>query len=346
MPHYIIVTAGDMAGIGWQILKKLLKEPEKHFKNNLDKQLSTILVVGDTVLSEKKIIHKLFHYCEVNDSEHFVQDILFFLKDKTKYTKPIFLSLGVLDIKKGIPNSHAALRSYLYIKKSIQLSQVLSSASLVTLPVSKEMIMKAGINFVGHTEVLQKSFGVDTCMCMYHTDLAVIPLTHHIPIKKVASKIKKIDYNKFVKGLAFFQSFFKPKKPMAFLGLNPHAGEGGKIGKEEFFLARKLAHMKKNGLNIEGIFSPDSFFTPYVRRKYSLALTCYHDQGLIPFKALYAAGGINITLNLPLLRVSPDHGPAYSLAKSGNADINSVRNSFLFCLKRGKSWIKHYSSLL
>ncbi len=297
-------------------------------------------VIGDLSTSDAAEIQHEFDIIDISEKEP-AQKILQRLPSSQK--KPIFLRLGSFDIQPGKPSRLSASRSFLYIQKSIQLLKENQNSSLLTLPVSKEWIIKSGTPFVGHTEELKKAFKQKTWMCMYHPEMSVIPLTNHIPLKEVASQIKKINYNDLTLALLFFQSFFQPTKPMAFLGLNPHAGEGGRIGKEEKTLKRKLAEIKNQGVSMEGIFSADAFFTASYRKSYSLAIACYHDQGLIPFKALFGTHGINITLNLPKLRASPDHGPAYSLAKQGNADINSILGSLNFCLERGESWIKHCS---
>ena len=302
--------------------------------------MSQLILVGDLLEAEEKLINEKFHHIETSENEEpgRIESVL-----SSKNTKPVFLSLGKLNAKPGEPDKKVARRSYLYIQKAIQLCKSLPDSSLLTLPVSKEWIIKSGINFSGHTEELRDAFQCQPWMCMYHPEMSVIPLTNHIPLKMVSSQISNLNFSSLKTALSFFQNFFKPKKPMALLGLNPHAGEGGKIGKEEFFLKKQLAYMREGHLPIEGIFSADAFFTPKVRKDYSLAIACYHDQGLIPFKALYGTSGINITLNLPQLRASPGHGPAYSLARSKNADINSVLKSLVFCMERGGSWIKHFS---
>ena len=315
-------------------------KPDEHFDNKKQCGLSSLNVVGDLSDSDAVEIQHTFDIIDISEKEP-ARNILQKLSSPQK--KPIFLRLSSINIPSGQPSRLSASRSFLYIQKTIQLLKENPNSSLLTLPVSKEWIIKSGTPFVGHTEVLKKVFKQKTWMCMYHPEMSVILLTNHIPLKKVSSQIKKINFNDLALALLFFQTFFRPTKPMAFLGLNPHAGEGGKIGKEESILKKKLYNIKKQGIPIKGIFPADGFFTPHHRKHYSLAIACYHDQGLIPFKALYGTHGINITLNLPQLRVSPDHGPAYSLAEQGNADINSVLKSLNFCLERGESWIKHCS---
>ena len=338
--HKIFVSCGDLAGVGWQILKDLILKPGGRLDQRQQKKLSQLILVGDLLQTEEKLINENFHRIEIAEDEEpgRIKPML-----PSTNTKPVFLSLGKINAKVGEPNKKVARRSYLYIQKAIQFCKSVPNSSLLTLPVSKEWIIRSGINFSGHTEELKDAFQCQPWMCMYHPEMSVIPLTNHIPLKTVSSKILKLNFSSLRLALSFFQRFFKPKKPMALLGLNPHAGEGGKIGKEESFLKKQLAYIREGHLPVEGIFPADAFFTPRMRKDYSLAIACYHDQALIPFKALYSTSGINITLNLPQLRASPDHGPAYSLAGSKNADINSVLTSLVFCMERGGSWIKHFS---
>jgi 4-hydroxythreonine-4-phosphate dehydrogenase len=227
----------------------------------------------------------------------------------------------------------------------MKLVKFLNHASLVTLPVSKELICKSGKRFYGHTEELEKLFGKKTVMCMYHPDLSVIPLTHHIPLKSVPSKIKNIDWATIARSIRFFSLLTKFKKEIGMTGLNPHAGENGEIGDEEEFLKSAIKNMSETGLKINGPYPADGLFIEANRKKYSLVLAMYHDQALIPFKALYGTSGLNITLNLPFLRVSPDHGPAYDFAGKNSADIQSVYKSLVFAMDSGEKWIKLYSSL-
>ena len=346
--HRVIVTLGDPAGVGWQILKKILCSPQKYFNLKDQKRISSLIVVGDIIKDEEKIIHKIFHVVQADQNGSLTALKEAVKKNKnpnvsSRSNKPLFLALRRIKTYFGRPTLNTARRSYRYITEAISLWHEIPDSSLLTLPVSKEQIIRSGRRFVGHTEELGQHYAKDAFMCMYHPTLSVIPLTGHIPLKKVPSRVKKLEFGALANAIDFFLSFFQPKSPVAMLALNPHAGEGGKIGKEEFFLKKKLNELKRSKIRIEGLFPADGFFNPMIRKRFSLAIACYHDQGLIAFKALFGLEGINITLNLPKLRVSPDHGPAFSLANSNNVDIRSVQNSLLFCFKWGKQWIKHFS---
>lgn len=236
-------------------------------------------------------------------------------------------------------------RSYDYFLKAVSLVQNLKNASLITLPVSKENIIRSGHEFYGHTEELERLFEKKTIMCMYHPELSIIPLTNHIPLKNVPAALQKTDGDALGRAVMFLHKLTGFDKKIAMTGLNPHAGEHGKIGDEEGFLTRLIEGLQKFGLRIDGPVPADGLFMPANRRRYSLIIATYHDQALIPFKALYGTSGLNITLNLPVLRVSPAHGTAYEIAGKSEADIQSVYNSLIFAMQTGEKWIKQYSYL-
>jgi len=205
--------------------------------------------------------------------------------------------------------------------------------------------MESQIPFVGHTEEIYRYFNKEGMMCMYHPQLSIIPLTNHIPLKEVPGAIENLDTETLYQSMRFFNLLFHPDKGSAWCGLNPHAGEGGKIGVEEGKIREYIEIGKNYHLDIEGPLSADGLFSVQSRNRYSLIIANYHDQALIPFKAIFGAEGLNITLNMPILRVSPDHGPAYSITGTQEADISSVYNSLLFADQWGKKWIKQYSCL-
>jgi 4-hydroxythreonine-4-phosphate dehydrogenase len=334
----IIISQGDAAGVAWPLLLNLLEKktgllPEER------KKLSDVIVVGEIFANQEKKISQIF---EIIKSENRETD--FSLPQKRK--KPLFIATGSgMKYEPGVPSAPLALKAHLSFQKALKLWQKLPSASLVTLPVSKEYIMKAGINFTGHTEVLAASSDKKVFMCMYHPRLSVIPLTNHIPLAQVSRRILETDFTALSEALHFYRNLFKSKKKTALAGLNPHAGENGKIGNEESFLKQKLEELSKKGLEIEGPFGADGLFSPKVRNAYDLIITNYHDQGLIPFKALYGLAGLNITLNLPKLRVSPDHGTAYTAAAKGEGDVTGILTALKFAIKWGKKWTEQYSTL-
>ncbi|TGL47291.1 4-hydroxythreonine-4-phosphate dehydrogenase [Leptospira kemamanensis] len=200
---------------------------------------------------------------------------------------------------------------------------------LITLPLSKEWVQKAGIKgFRGHTETLAEAYKRSTFMMMSGETLNVIPLTTHVPLKDVVKELKTFDWKELKN--AILRSPYLKEPTIGYLGLNPHAGEGGKIGTEETTILRTgVGVLRKAKLTVEGPLSADSAFLPGAK-PYDLYLAGYHDQGLIPFKLLEGKKGVNITLGLDFTRVSPDHGTAFGIAGKGCADPTGL----ISCLER------------
>lgn len=333
---------GDPMGIGWILLKEIISNGSQYLKEKELQEMSHLVMIGDLLMLEESQVKKYFHVTKYPKQQ---TELLALLQNK-KRKKPLFLFLKKIEhYTLGQSTSAMALRSYIYFQKAMKLWMDLPVASLITLPVSKEFISRSGVSFVGHTEILENTFGNKAVMCMYHPTLSVIPLTHHIPISQVANEILHIDFEQIMNALEFFAALLRIKKGVALTGLNPHAGENGKIGNEESFLSQKLRNLKNRQINIVGPLSADGLFAPESRKHYSVILSTYHDQGLAPFKALFGTKGINITLNLPKLRVSPDHGPAYDKAITNGGDVTSVLNSLRFAIRWGKKWTQIYSSI-
>lgn len=348
MAGTVFVSQGDIAGAGWQAFLELLKNQKKYFNDKQCEHINRLVVVGDLYSCEKKIIEKLFHLVEASKAKAALKnsnDTIQALKDLTdrpelKKQLPYFIYTSEKkEYRPGYSSAGIALRSYQNFNLAAKLTAACREpAGLITLPVSKEMIMKAGVNFIGHTEVLAETFNRSVTMCMYHPQLSVVTLTTHLPLKRVPAAVSETDFENLGASLGFFQNLFKPRKPFAMTGLNPHAGENGKIGTEEAVLKNGLSLLQKNGIHISGPYAADTIFTREIRKKYSLVVACYHDQALIPFKALFGMAGVNITLNLPVLRVSPDHGVAYDAAAEEQIDVKSVLQSLLFSFKWTTRW--------
>lgn len=337
---YVVVSQGDVAGIGYPLFLRVLEQKQNFFQAKELSLFSKIIFVGDLYPKDEKRIKKIFQLENIPQS---LTEIPFLLKKK-KSLKPLFL----IDQKgktyePGKPSTSLALRSYQILQQSLKILDVLSDKALLTLPVSKEFIQKAGVSFAGHTEVLAHHFQKSVFMCLYHPRLSVIPLTNHIALGKVPKKIYEINVQALAEALFFFRLFTGTKKKFGLTGLNPHAGEGGVLGTEEEFLKKVIADLAKDGVDLVGPLSADGAFSVEGRKDFSLLVTCYHDQGLAPFKALFGLKGINITLNLPIMRVSPDHGTAYCLAAQGLGSPVSIVNSLRLALNKGKLWKKVYS---
>ena len=202
-------------------------------------------------------------------------------------------------------------------------------AALTTAPIHKKALADgAGFAYPGHTEYLAALGGVDTVVMMLACDaLRVVPATIHIPVAEVPRALTAAGLTDtiLVTHAALRRDFGITAPRIAVAGLNPHAGEGGKMGTEEISLITPvLDALRDQGLDIQGPMSADTMFHAGARARYDAAIAMYHDQALIPIKTLDFAGGVNVTLGLPFIRTSPDHGTAFDIAGTGQADPTSM----------------------
>ncbi len=202
---------------------------------------------------------------------------------------------------------------------------------LVTAPINKRAMVNEGFGYTGHTEYLQKEFGVeDVAMIMVSDSLKVGVATGHIPLKDVPSTLSEdlIVRKLHLMNDSLARDFGIPFPKIAVLGLNPHCGDGGLLGDEERqIILPAVQRAAAEGVLAFGPYSPDGFFGMDNYRKYDAILAMYHDQGLAPFKALAFSSGVNYTAGLPIVRTSPDHGTAYEMAGRDCADPSSMISS-------------------
>ncbi|MBM3419793.1 MAG: 4-hydroxythreonine-4-phosphate dehydrogenase PdxA [Bacteroidetes bacterium] len=234
-------------------------------------------------------------------------------------------------VELGKPTQHAgeaALRSLEAAVKDLRDGKI---DVLVTAPVDKSTIQSDSFRFPGHTEYLKSEFGADdVLMLMISENMKIGTVTGHIPIAGVPSAITA---GKIVTKLRILNNSLKAdftiRKPrIALLGLNPHAGDNGLLGNEEKETIIPAAEMaSKEGILVFGPFAADGFFGTGEFRKYDAILAMYHDQGLIPFKALAFDSGVNYTAGLPVVRTSPAHGTAFQIAGLGQASESSFRHA-------------------
>jgi 4-hydroxythreonine-4-phosphate dehydrogenase len=207
------------------------------------------------------------------------------------------------------------------------------AAAIVTNPISKAVLYQAGFSHPGHTEYLgelaRKHFGGEwrPVMMIWSRDLAVVPATIHVPLARVAALLSTDDLVEIgvIVGQALGQNFGLAEPRLAFAGLNPHAGENGALGREDIdIIAPAVACLAARGFCASGPFSADTMFHAEARKSYDVAICMYHDQALIPLKTLAFDSGVNVTLGLPFIRTSPDHGTAFDLAGTGKARTTSL----------------------
>ena len=215
------------------------------------------------------------------------------------------------------------------IRETVALVQAGRAAALTTNPIHKKALQDgAGFAFPGHTEFLAHLAGVDDVVMMLACEaLRVVPATIHIPLSEVPSRLTPDGLARVIEIThdALERDFGIPDPHIAVAGLNPHAGEGGAMGREEIdFITPVIQRYHDMGWRIFGPLSADTMFHAAARARYDAAICMYHDQALIPIKTLDFAGGVNVTLGLGFVRTSPDHGTAFDIAGRGVADPASL----------------------
>ncbi|MEY4965784.1 MAG: 4-hydroxythreonine-4-phosphate dehydrogenase PdxA [Pseudomonadota bacterium] len=202
------------------------------------------------------------------------------------------------------------------------------AAAVVTAPINKAVLNGAGFAFPGHTEFLAHLTGARRAVMMLASDtLRVVPLTIHMPIADVPKAVDKLAVFETAEIIltALRRDFGILNPRLAVAGLNPHAGEDGVLGDEDAaVIAPAIAALKARGFAVRGPLSADTLFHEEARKTYDAALCMYHDQALIPIKTLSFWDGVNVTLGLPIVRTSPDHGTAFDIAGTGKADARSM----------------------
>ncbi|MFQ6548332.1 4-hydroxythreonine-4-phosphate dehydrogenase PdxA [Aestuariibius sp. 2305UL40-4] len=215
------------------------------------------------------------------------------------------------------------------ITRGVDLVQDGAASALVTAPIHKKALADgADFAFPGHTEFLAHLAGADQVVMMLACEaLRVVPATIHIPLAEVPAALTTDGLAATIRITrdALRDRFGIPAPRIAVAGLNPHAGEGGRIGTEEMdWIAPLLDRLRTDGFDLSGPLSADTMFHDRARAGYDAAICMYHDQALIPIKTIDFAGGVNVTLGLPFIRTSPDHGTAYDIAGKGVADPTSM----------------------
>ena len=299
--HIIIVTA-EPNSIFLEILFKYFTSTQ--FKKNKKK----ITIIGNILLINKEIKKKNYKI-KINR-----------VSDITKSKKNL---INLIDIK--ISNK-SKISNYISdsFNKSLNILQKNKNISLFNGPVNKRTFLKK--KYLGITEYLaKKTNSTNPVMLIYNKKLSVSPITTHLPLKDVSRNINKSVIIKKVKSINnFFVKNLKKKPKIAVLGLNPHCETTEKAGEEQKEIIPAIRKLKSDRLNVDGPFSADTFFIKKNIVHYDVVVGMYHDQVLTPLKTLYNFNAINITIGLPFLRVSPDHGPNLSMYGKNRSDPSSI----------------------
>lgn len=233
------------------------------------------------------------------------------------------------EIEAGVVSKESGAYAYASFVKAVELARNKEVDAITTLPIHKKAWELADVVYKGHTDALRDFFDAEAIMMLGSPDMYVALFTEHIPLKEVAGSINEKDLTRFL--IDFYQTA-KPRKQIGVLGLNPHAGDDGVLGSEETIIQKAIdnAHQILGEEVFTSPLVPDVAFTPRVRANYTHYVAMYHDQGLAPLKALYFDEGINVSLNLPILRTSVDHGTAFDVAYK---DVELSSLSYLNAVK-------------
>lgn len=248
-----------------------------------------------------------------------------------KVAEPLIVDCAALEatgLEPGKISAACGRAAYVYIERAIAAALARKIDGVVTAPIHKEAFHLAGVKFPGHTEVFTALTGAKrSCMMLYSSPLTVSMVTTHIGYRDVPGNISADRILNVIELTAEAMRRILRREPrLGVCGLNPHAGEHGLFGQreEENYVGPAVRRARDRGINAEGPLVPDAAFTANVRRQFDAIVTLYHDQGHIPFKLLAFDTGVNVTLGLPIIRTSVDHGTAFDIAWQGKASSQSL----------------------
>jgi len=306
----LCITLGDPLGIGPEITARTLDFLQKKKVN-----------ISFIVIGSKKAFHKACENLNINEKLKYIKEFIDYDENIEFFSKPSIVGGSI---------------SYKSICKAAELYKNKMVRAIVTAPISKESLHLAGHKFDGHTGLLGSLFNVEEPYLMLANKIfSTLHVTCHKSLKEA---IKLITKEKIVEVINIgYKHMLKVKKTeprIAVCGLNPHAGENGIFGTEEINeIIPAVEFLKTKGLNIVGPISPDIIFREAVKKKFDLVIANYHDQGHIPVKLLYFDQSVNVTLGVPFIRTSVDHGTAFDIAYRNRASAKNMLNAIFYALK-------------
>ncbi|MEW6674913.1 MAG: 4-hydroxythreonine-4-phosphate dehydrogenase PdxA [Nitrospirota bacterium] len=309
----LAITMGDPGGVGPEIIVKALYCAEI-------RDCCNPIVIGDHIIMEEAInLLRLPVKLRIIKSP--------------EESEPAIGSIELIDIgvikrfEKCKPTAEGGKAYVSYIKKAVELALDKKVDGIVTAPISKEALNMAGFKWPGHTEMLAELTDTkDYAMMLVGGHLRVILVTIHTSIRSVPAMITKKNVLKTIRLAEKACDMMSIKTPrIAVAGLNPHAGESGIFGDEEIKkIIPAVGEAKKEGIPVSGPYPPDTIFHKAYKGDFDIVICMYHDQGLIPLKMIAFDTGVNVTIGLPFIRTSPDHGTAYDIAWKGIANPSSM----------------------
>lgn len=313
-----VLTMGDPAGIGPEICAKLLA------RDNLP---ARPVVIGDRIVMAAEC-------AKAGLALQLLSDIT---ESSPEAGVLELLAVGqVAPFRVGEVSATCGRASFDYIRTAIDLAVKGRTAGIITAPVHKEALAAAGVPYPGHTEMLA-DLGApdgethDVAMMLANDALAVVLVSIHVSLREAIERVTVAAVSRAIRFADQGARALGHGQPrIAVAGLNPHAGEGGLFGTEDAeIIAPAVEQMREEGFDVSGPFAPDTVFMSARQGESDIVVAQYHDQGLIPIKYMGLDGGVNVTLGLPFVRTSPDHGTAFDIAGRGIADENSLYAALL-----------------
>jgi 4-phospho-D-threonate 3-dehydrogenase / 4-phospho-D-erythronate 3-dehydrogenase len=324
----VAVTMGDPAGIGPEVVLKALRDPKI-------KKFARPLVLGDWEVllrtrGHRKNYPELIRWLPG-------QPLLPMLNHPQAFVVCSLSALSARDSRPGVPSRAGGHGAYRYIRVAAKLALSKVADAIATAPISKSILIDAGYNYPGHTELLAELSCTRECrMMLIGEKLRVVPVTGHIALAKVARSLTRenIRITLELAHRSLRADFAIARPRIAVAALNPHAGEEGVFGDEEIeVIAPAVRAAQKRRLPVYGPYPADSLFHHAARGAYDAVVCMYHDQGLIPLKLHHFFGGVALTLGPPFIRTSVDHGTAYDIAGKDKADEASMKEAIILAAR-------------
>ena len=319
---------GDPAGIGGELVLKIWKENKKFLK--------PFFIIDDP--------NRLSSLAKRIGLEIPIKTITHPSKAVSVFPNslPVLKEIIEVEIKPGQPNPRSASAVIRSIDRGIELIKAGQACALVTNPIHKSTLYKKGFSYPGHTEYLAAKISSEVApvMMLASDKVRVVPVTTHLALSEAIKGLSKnaIKHCAIITYKALKSDFGLKSPKLAIAGLNPHAGENGYLGNEEkLFIEPAVKKLQSKGMNINGPFPADTLFHEQAREKYDAIICMYHDQALIPLKTIAFHRGVNVTLGLPFVRTSPDHGTAFDIAGTGKANSGSLLAAILLAQKMAKN---------
>ena len=323
----IAITMGDPSGIGPEVILKALADP-------MIKRVARPLILGDWGVLHRARSGKKHPKLVCWQPG---QSLLSMLDDPDSFVVCSLSALSAKESRPGVSSKAGGHGAFSYIRVAAKLALSKVADAIATAPISKSILIDAGYNYPGHTELLAELSRTPECrMMLVGEKLRVVPVTGHIPFNQVSRSLTRENIHKtFELTHLSLKNFFGIERPrIAVAALNPHGGEEGIFGDEEIeTIAPAVKAAKKRGIPVHGPFPADSIFYHAARGDYDAVVCMYHDQGLIPLKLHHFYGGVALTLGPPFVRTSVDHGTAYDIAGKGRADETSMKEAILLAAR-------------